>query len=125
MNRWIAILMLLCGCAAAPRIDRGGANILPPILQPAVVMENGGGAQPLTVFAPAPKQMLVYWNPGIWTNFVVVTSDNLAVPRTQWPTFAVTSKTNIYVPITNSCAFFTVYGTNSISQDFCWAIMVN
>ena len=61
------------------------------------------------------------WNPGGYTDFVVVTSLDLRIPLSQWPAILETGQTNVRVPMTNQAQFYAVYGTDAWSCYSDWA----
>ena len=67
---------------------------------------------------------VVWWHPGDYTNFVVVSETNLAVPLREWPVWLVTDQTNFQFQAFEWKRFFTLYGTNSDGQS-AWAGQTN
>jgi len=108
MNLICTALLLLCvGCAVAPA------------RQMATMTRAAMGAA-----SPAPEILWV-WNPGGYSNFVMVTSTDLSVPLAQWETLVVTTDTNVWVAKDAPQRFYALYGTNLITGDSAWCVKTN
>lgn len=64
--------------------------------------------------------MTLAWNPGGYSNFVLVSTGDLSVPLAQWAAFLSTDQTNAIVPMDQPAQFFALYGTNNSGQS-AWA----
>lgn len=61
----------------------------------------------------APTQLLITWNPGGFSNFVLVANGDLLTPLAQWPAVLSTDQTNVSVSANQPAQFFALYGTNA------------
>ena len=68
-------------------------------------------AMPPAPVNPAPLHLI--WEPGDYSNFVIVTTADLTMPVSQWLTFTQTTETNLEIyPIVPE-EYFALYGTNA------------
>lgn len=129
MKPFYLILLLLCGCSAVPRavIPPGAHMQAPgkPVLQPTIKYSLTVGSalsdtEESSVSSALPRPITWTWNPGGYSNFVVVTSTELTTPLLQWPTYAITTDTNFQAFADESQRFFSLYGTNAVTGENAW-----
>ena len=132
MKLWPLILVFAFGCAASkPAINNAAVDssliIQPPTTQSAAVKDSltvQTVAKTATVQTPPvvlyPTPITWTWNPGGYSNFVVVTSTELTLPLLQWPAFLITTDTSFSVYPTDGFRLFSLYGTNLTTGDSAW-----
>ena len=132
MKLWPLILVFAFGCAASkPAINNAAVDssliIQPPTTQSAAVKDSltvQTVAKTATVQTPPvvlyPTPITWTWNPGGYSNFVVVTSTELTTPLLQWPTYVITTGTNFQAYADESQRFFSLYGTNAVTGENAW-----
>lgn len=69
----------------------------------------------------APQLYSCHWPPGDYTNFIVVSATDVAVPVAHWPTWLETQETNFIFAAAEAQRFFAVCGTNLATGENAWA----
>lgn len=119
----ILVLAFCVGCA-------GARSITPAAGAPSMarqIAQQSSAAQPAIVTPPT--TITWAWNPGAFTNFVVVANPDLSTPITKWnavlfgpwPGTNIIQATNFTVSISAPQMFYSLYGTNG-DGDFAWCV---
>jgi len=113
------VLLLLVGCAQPVTKQPRSERTLVPNTQ--VIAHAYGSSQAQSQDVANTSLLHLFWQPGDYSNFVVVCSPDLTVPIVNWPVFTITNQTNLPVPFDQPQQFFTLYGTNS-DGDSAWVM---